>query len=166
MGGGLARGKRLVLFFLGELGALDARGANRFQAQLLLVGLLDPSWQIRHLLQNAGGGLGLDQQPGYGHDIVAQPLLGNGVAADVSGGHFKFISRLFPTFSHKIIHFPLIHFKFISGSCRVTTGDYTQSLPRLLLGLGEDAVATVARLRRLLTSDPSIHGSKKPALPV
>ena len=34
-----------------------------------------------------------------------------------------------------------------------------------LLGLGEDAVAAVARLRTLLTSEPSIHGSKKPELP-
>ena len=36
---------------------------------------------------------------------------------------------------------------------------------RDLLGLGEDTVAAVARLRILLASDPSIHGSKKPALP-
>ena len=36
---------------------------------------------------------------------------------------------------------------------------------RDLLGLGEDAVAAVARLRTLLASDPSIHGSKKPELP-
>ena len=35
---------------------------------------------------------------------------------------------------------------------------------RDLLGLGEDAVASVARLRTLLASDPSIHGSKKPQL--
>ena len=35
---------------------------------------------------------------------------------------------------------------------------------RDLLGLGEDAVATVARLRTLLAGDPSIHGSKKPEL--
>ena len=38
-------------------------------------------------------------------------------------------------------------------------------LVRDLLGLGEDAVASVARLRILLASDPSIHGSKKPELP-
>ena len=36
---------------------------------------------------------------------------------------------------------------------------------RDLLGLGEDAVAAVVRLRTLLASDPSIHGSKKPELP-
>ena len=36
---------------------------------------------------------------------------------------------------------------------------------RDLLGLGEDAVTAVARLRQLLASDPSIHGSKKPELP-
>ena len=36
---------------------------------------------------------------------------------------------------------------------------------RDLLGLGEDAVASVARLRSLLASEPSIHGSKEPALP-
>ena len=35
---------------------------------------------------------------------------------------------------------------------------------RDLLGLGEDAVAAVAKLRTLLASDPSIHGSKKPGL--
>ena len=35
-----------------------------------------------------------------------------------------------------------------------------------LLGLGEDALASVARLRTLLASDPSIHGSKKPELAV
>ena len=34
-----------------------------------------------------------------------------------------------------------------------------------LLGLGEDAVASLAQLRTLLASDPSIHGSKKPDLP-
>ena len=33
-----------------------------------------------------------------------------------------------------------------------------------LLGLGEDAVAAVARLRQLLAGDPSIHGAKKPEL--
>ena len=33
-----------------------------------------------------------------------------------------------------------------------------------LLGLGEDAVASVTRLRQLLASDPSIHGSKSPKL--
>ena len=36
---------------------------------------------------------------------------------------------------------------------------------RDLLGFGEDAVAAVARLRTLLASDPSVHGSKKPELP-
>ena len=36
------------LFALGELGAFDARGAGRFQAQLLFVDLLDPSRQVRH----------------------------------------------------------------------------------------------------------------------
>ena len=34
-----------------------------------------------------------------------------------------------------------------------------------LLGLGENAVASVNRLRTLLARDPSIHGSKKPELP-
>ncbi len=33
-----------------------------------------------------------------------------------------------------------------------------------LLGLGEEAVASAARLRALLAGDPSIHGSKKPEL--
>lgn len=36
---------------------------------------------------------------------------------------------------------------------------------RDMLGLAEDAVASVARLRILLAKDPSIHGSKKPVLP-
>ena len=36
---------------------------------------------------------------------------------------------------------------------------------RDMFGLGEDAVASVARLRSLLASEPSIHGSKEPALP-
>lgn len=36
---------------------------------------------------------------------------------------------------------------------------------RDMLGLGEGAVASVARLRMLLASEPSIHGSKKPVLP-
>ena len=40
-----------------------------------------------------------------------------------------------------------------------------QRVVRDLLGLSEDAVAAVARIRTLLASDPSIHGSKKPALP-
>ena len=40
-----------------------------------------------------------------------------------------------------------------------------ERIVRDLLGLGEDAVASVARLRTLLASDPSIHGSKKPELP-
>ena len=40
-----------------------------------------------------------------------------------------------------------------------------QRVVRDLLGLGEDAVAAVARLRTLLATDPSIHGSKKPVLP-
>ena len=40
-----------------------------------------------------------------------------------------------------------------------------ERLVRDMLGLDEAAVATVARLRTLLATDPSIHGSKKPALP-
>ena len=40
-----------------------------------------------------------------------------------------------------------------------------ERLVRDVLGLGEDAVASVARLRLLLASEPSIHGGKKPALP-
>ena len=40
-----------------------------------------------------------------------------------------------------------------------------ESVVRDLLGLDEDAVASVARLRALLASEPSIHGSKKPELP-
>ena len=35
---------------------------------------------------------------------------------------------------------------------------------RDLLGLGEDAAAAVGRLRTLLASDPSIHGSKRAEL--
>ncbi len=37
-----------------------------------------------------------------------------------------------------------------------------ERIVRALLGLGEDAVASVARLRTLLAGDPSIHGSKRP----
>ena len=40
-----------------------------------------------------------------------------------------------------------------------------ERIVRDMLGLGENAVAAVARLRTLLASDPSIHGSKKPELP-
>ena len=40
-----------------------------------------------------------------------------------------------------------------------------ERLVRDMLGLDEDAAATVARLRTLLATDPSIHGSKKPELP-
>ena len=35
---------------------------------------------------------------------------------------------------------------------------------RDLLGLGDDAVASVDRLRTLLASEPSIHGSKQSEL--
>ena len=41
-----------------------------------------------------------------------------------------------------------------------------ERLVRDVLGLDDDAVATVGRLRILLASDPSIHGSKKPAVPM
>ena len=40
-----------------------------------------------------------------------------------------------------------------------------ERIVRDLLGLGDDAVTIVARLRTLLAGDPSIHGSKKPELP-
>ena len=40
-----------------------------------------------------------------------------------------------------------------------------ERLVRDVLGLGDDAVASVARLRTLLASEPSIHGSKVPELP-
>ena len=40
-----------------------------------------------------------------------------------------------------------------------------ERIVRDLLGLDEGAVASVARLRVLLASDPSIHGAKKPELP-
>ncbi len=40
-----------------------------------------------------------------------------------------------------------------------------QRVVRDLLDLGEDAVASVARLRMLLAGEPSIHGSKQPELP-
>ena len=35
---------------------------------------------------------------------------------------------------------------------------------RDLLGLGEDAVTAVSKLRTLLAADPSIHGSKRPVV--
>ena len=40
-----------------------------------------------------------------------------------------------------------------------------ERLVRDVLGLEDDAVASVARLRTLLASDPSIHGGKPPELP-
>ena len=40
-----------------------------------------------------------------------------------------------------------------------------ERLVRDLLGLGEDAVDSVANLRSLMASEPSIHGSKEPVLP-
>ena len=51
--------------------------------------------------------------------------------------------------------------------CAVDTAriELDERVVRDLLGLGEDAVAAVARLRSLLAADPSIHGSKEPALP-
>ena len=39
-----------------------------------------------------------------------------------------------------------------------------ERIVRDLLGLGEDATTAVARLRTLLASEPSVHGSKKPEL--
>ena len=41
-----------------------------------------------------------------------------------------------------------------------------ERLARDVLGLGYDAVAAVARLRALLASEPSIHGSKMAELPM
>ena len=40
-----------------------------------------------------------------------------------------------------------------------------EHIVRDLLGLGDGAIASVARLRTLLAGDPSIHGSKRPELP-
>ena len=40
-----------------------------------------------------------------------------------------------------------------------------ERMVRDMLGLDDDAVAAVARLRTLLATDPSIHGSKPPAVP-
>ena len=40
-----------------------------------------------------------------------------------------------------------------------------ERLVRDVLGLGDDAVTAVARLRTLLASEPSIHGSKRAELP-
>ena len=40
-----------------------------------------------------------------------------------------------------------------------------ERLVRDVLGLGADAVASVARLRTLLAREPSIHGTKAPELP-
>ena len=40
-----------------------------------------------------------------------------------------------------------------------------ERLVRDVLGLGDDAVASVARLRTLLANEPSIHGTKAPELP-
>ncbi len=43
--------------------------------------------------------------------------------------------------------------------------DLDERIVRDLLGLGDDTVTIVARLRTLLAGDPSIQGSKKPELP-
>ncbi|MCY4112691.1 MAG: hypothetical protein OXG33_01970 [Chloroflexi bacterium] len=43
--------------------------------------------------------------------------------------------------------------------------DLDQRLITDLLGLDDEALAIIARLRTLLASDPSIHGAKKPELP-
>ena len=40
-----------------------------------------------------------------------------------------------------------------------------EHIVRDMLGLGEDAVASMARLRMLLAGDPSVHGSKRAELP-
>ncbi|MXY46868.1 MAG: hypothetical protein F4Y44_07760 [Chloroflexi bacterium] len=40
-----------------------------------------------------------------------------------------------------------------------------ERLTRDVLGLGDDAVSSIARLRALLASEPSIHGSKPAELP-
>ena len=100
-----------VLFALGELGAFDARGAGGFQSQLLLVDLLNPSGQVRHPIQNAGGGFGPNQQVQYGCGIVAHPLLWDDIAADTFRGHLDLI---FKSFS--------VYFKFISRDHIVFTG--------------------------------------------
>ena len=58
--------------------------------------------------------------------------------------------------------------KFLSfHQCAVDPAriELDERIVRDLLGLGEDTVAAVARLRTLLASEPSIHGSKKPELP-
>ena len=58
--------------------------------------------------------------------------------------------------------------KFLSfHQCAVDPAriELDERIVRDMLGLGEDAVAAVARLRTLLASEPSIHGGKKPELP-
>ena len=58
--------------------------------------------------------------------------------------------------------------KFLSfHQCAVDPAriELDERIARDMLGLGEDAVAAVVRLRTLLASEPSIHGSKKPELP-
>ena len=58
--------------------------------------------------------------------------------------------------------------KFLSfHQCAVDPAriELDERIVRDLLGLGEDAVAAVARLRTLMASEPSVHGSKNPELP-
>ena len=86
---GSVRGEGLFLFTLGELGALDARGADRLQTQLLLVGLFNPLREVWQPVQDAGGGLGFDQQAGDSRAVVAQPPPGDRVAADTGGSHLR-----------------------------------------------------------------------------
>ena len=102
----------LVLLALGELGSLDARGAHRLQAHLLLVGLLDPLRQVRQPVQHPGGGPGFDKRPGYRRAVVAQPLPGNVVSAD---GHVCLISGSFRVYRYEMIPDSLFRFQLISG---------------------------------------------------
>jgi len=85
------RCESFVLFALRELSAFDTRGSGRFQSQLLLVSLLDPLRQIRHLIKDTTGGSGLDNQVENGRRIVVHPSPGDKIATDIFGDQFHVI---------------------------------------------------------------------------
>lgn len=91
-------GERLFLLALGELGAFDAGRADGLQAELLLVGLLDPLREARHPVENACGGLGLDQRPGDGGEVISRPLLRESVMAYARGCHIRLVSGFISQF--------------------------------------------------------------------
>ena len=65
-----------------------------------LVDLLDPPGEIRHSIQNSGGGLGLNQRLEDRRGVVVDPLLRYRVAADGRGVPFSAHFRPVPGLVH------------------------------------------------------------------